>query len=555
MWSPRAQYATLLLVLTFAALVPLFSACGAETRPPDPVSREGVWSPPGAVAWFLIGDEPPQPPRDHDGETWAAFRASPGHEAHLGRVVCKECHAAAGFEDAGELTCASADCHADKSDRGHGATDGAGCTTCHGFRPESTTPACLDCHKDPQPRAVVVAELAPMRSAILDGHATVDCASCHSAHGDTEAPACTSCHTDNAKAHAAHEGSQGCSDCHADHAPASAARQSCKSCHEQVRAHGHAAAAQRGECVSCHQPHANSPRAAGSCSTCHSQKVTARTSKVTEHANCTSCHSAQAPTATADASCARCHTTVRVEHTARTGASHGASGPSAPRSCTGCHEPHAPDQKSAACTSCHATTGGAHAATLSCTSCHSPHQVALPNRGSAGAFCGRCHTSEVKLVSTQSGHANCASCHASVHAPQTPPRCASCHADEAASAPSGHAECSKCHEPHSGAVRSKDNCASCHLGQARTPHAERAGGCATCHKAHSVGAPATRTCQSCHATPQPKLHGIAEHATCANCHSAHGSLPQRQTCTSNCHVDRRDHEAAGPRCYACHLFR
>jgi hypothetical protein len=435
------------------------------------------------------------------------------------------------------------------------------------------------------------------------------CTSCHAPHAAAASAreACASCHVGGHEEHASTEdakterllvaelaprieprgrgvaGHQACITCHAPHSARKAdAREACATCHADHRGamgvSGHAA------CTGCHAPHA--PAEAGSScasSACHAGKVALAAPRVAAHAACESCHDPHRPTESPALACARCHGEVQPKHPAFASKTASAS------ACVGCHAPHpaaaalaksaggAPT--SAACSSCHTKARGdraLHAGGVACAACHVPHDfgstfvraagakahgsAAAPGtKLAAAALCATCHAPKAAAVASRPGHADCESCHGPAHTPSKKPACATCHAQETASAPRGHAVCTQCHEAHSGSLGTHVSCTSCHAEKAKAQHASLPNGCASCHRPHGPkGLAAPPTCASCHASSKlDGLHGVAAHAaSCASCHASHAPpRSDRTTCTSACHVDRRNHQPEAKVCNGCHMFR
>ena len=117
---------------------------------------------------------PPGVPPDLVPASWAQYRSSPGHVAHVGHatVGCRDCHAIErdGFKNPGASVCAT--CHAKESTLGHHGGQGTAatdCLTCHVFSPARSAPTCLSCHSAPEGALPAVVQ-----------HATVgDCTKCH----------------------------------------------------------------------------------------------------------------------------------------------------------------------------------------------------------------------------------------------------------------------------------------------------------------------------------------------------------------------------------------
>ena len=473
--------------------------------------------------------------------SWAEYKASPGHETHVGqgKAACKDCHdyEREGFKNPGSAPCVH--CHDKQAAHAHPPATAGGkkvdCLECHSFAPDRPSATCIGCHSHPQGTSPEIHE-----------HSTTACTTCHTMHAEpfTKAADCVSCHEERSPVHAQHADSKGCADCHAPHAPAVAALGTCSSCHAQPagpRPAGH------DSCLTCHKPHDFVAGGAAACSGCHGMKPTLAASTAPAHTVCTSCHTPHAPAAAAS-SCEHCHSNVHLTHDDT-------------NACTGCHVPHPESEaKVAACTSCHVKIAsadtGAHKAGTSCVACHEGHDFTPPAKP---ALCTKCHANEVRAASTNPGHADCATCHgASTHAPAAAPACGSCHTKEQATAPAGHAKCTGCHEPHAGAPGPQAACASCHANKTTGPHAAVKGACETCHRPHGPGGVASPPpCASCHATGQlPALHTVPAHGACASCHSSHESpRSDRATCTGSCHADKRDHQPQAAVCTGCHVFR
>lgn len=493
-------------------------------------------------------------------------RLSAGHQAHLGKVACIECHGRV-FEKPPLTVCAS--CHAVATPLHPpdptATVPAPQCVDCHPFGAEKREPwGCIRCHAKDQGRV-----------AAIGAHADQACGDCHRPHQApaTLARACTDCHAAEQTSHA---GLHGCRDCHDVHegrsratlamaisappagTPAPDAR--CEACH--AGQHGKLAVDARAlttghtACTTCHQPHQFTPRA---CATCHTDRPVIAAAKHT----CIGCHDQHR--AGAVRPCATCH----QEHVVHPDATHAAAG-----ACVGCHPPHdgllaaftagAPlaaaelaklartstaTKPAVACTTCHHQTSHRTAACLDCHQAHGPAPVLGP------ALCARCHAENVRTTAG-TGHARCTQCHATAaHDPQPAPACATCHAAEVASAPAGHATCTSCHSAH--APRPEKACASCHAMEGSTGHGTRLA-CTTCHRPHGPNGPARPpACASCHPADQRAgLHQVAGHTDCVACHRSHEARPRddRATCIA-CHADRADHQPAATECKGCHPFR
>jgi hypothetical protein len=494
----------------------------------------------GLVAFFRTAAKRPEiVPAGVVPASWSEFRTSHGHEQHVGKstVTCKDCHGyeTTGFANPGAGVCER--CHRDQTAHTHaGGAKKTDCLACHSFAPREAS-TCITCHAEVQGTHARVAQ-----------HATVACSECHHPHATPAiAPkTCTSCHEERALSHAAHAGSKDCQDCHRAHEPARAADASCSSCHERPagpKPAGH------DSCMSCHKPHGFTAQAGRVCVVCHGVKPTLVAATAPAHAACTSCHAPHAP-GQAAGSCQSCHAQVHVAHAGK-------------EACVGCHEPHRGDvdAKASACTTCHAsvasTDQGAHGAHAACTSCHKPHAFpAVP----AGQLCADCHAGPTQLASENRGHRECRTCHgASAHQPQRAPPCATCHANEATTAPVGHQTCGSCHESHGGArLPVAATCVGCHAKKAAEQHASIRGGCETCHRAHGPnGVAAPPKCATCHQPPSlPALHAVPAHTDCGKCHTSHGPpRADRETCTGTCHAGRKNHQPGAQVCSGCHVFR
>jgi hypothetical protein len=436
-------------------------------------------------------------------------------------------------------------CHAPHAPAGE-ARDS--CATCHvggqGARAHAS-----DADVSARGGEILLANFAPRvepRGKHVAGHAA--CVTCHEPHRAEKADV------------------RKCEDCHADHRSATTAT-------------GHTA------CTGCHTPHAPA-EAKASCASagCHAGKVALAAPRVAAHAECASCHDPHEPTASPALACVGCHDNIKAKHPGFASKTAGAS------TCVGCHAPHGGKPKAAAsttadatanaCSTCHTkarTDRGFHAGGVACIACHKPHDFAsnllrtaagtpahgIPApaaKGEEAALCAGCHAPKAAAVAARPGHAECGACHGAAHTPAKKPACVTCHAQETASAPRGHAACTQCHDSHSGSLGTHAVCTSCHAEKPKQQHGALAGaGCATCHTPHGPKGVATPpTCTSCHAKPKLEgLHSVAAHNTsCASCHGSH-SAPRsdRATCTSSCHLDRRDHQPAAKVCKGCHMFR
>jgi hypothetical protein len=551
-----------------------------------------------AVLALRSGGSPGVPP-ELVPASWARYRTSVGHEAHLatGKVACRDCHdyerppndadpndqgaARSGFRDPGSAPCGR--CHEKQAAHGHaGGAEKVACTECHVFGPDRATPTCKGCHAQDQPgperagsrtleesgperagsRTLEESgpELAGSRTLEESGpeqergaltairqHATTNCASCHRVHEDpaiVPAP-CADCHDERALRHADHPESKGCLDCHRAHAPAkdAAAVAACQSCHTQPagpRPAGHDA------CVGCHRPHDFTAGGERACIGCHGLKPTLAAGQVSSHAVCTGCHAPHAATEAA-ASCRGCHATIALSHGGRT-------------ACVDCHEPHTayPAVIVSRCTTCHgaiaASDTSAHAGGTSCTSCHKPHEF---DRSASGALLSdavRALRAPGSRTLEESGPerkrgALCATCHARelslTSAAQTP-----------TSTANGHGDCAACHGQNlAHAPAAPPSCGTCHAKEQASAPAGHAK-CDRCHEPHAASVRPEATCASCHADRTAGPHAAIP-GGCETCHRPHGpgGVAAPPSCTS-CHVRSTLpalHAAAGHAdCAACH---
>ncbi|MDB4935087.1 MAG: Cytochrome c family protein [Labilithrix sp.] len=421
------------------------------------------------------------------------------------------------------------------------------CATCHvGGKGARAHASDADAHA--KGGEILLAGFAPAvepRGEHVAGHAA--CVTCHEPHRAEK--------TDVRK----------CEDCHADHRSAT------------TTVAGHTA------CTGCHTPHAPA-EAKASCTTagCHAGKTALAAPRVAAHAKCESCHDPHKPTASPALACVGCHEDLQPKHPGFASKTAGAS------TCIGCHAPHGgkplanatSSATASACSTCHTkarTDRGLHAGGVACVACHKPHDFASnllrtaagapahgtpapAAKGEEAALCAGCHAPKAAAVAARPGHAECGACHGAAHAPAKRPACVTCHAQETATAPRGHSVCTQCHDSHSGSLGTHALCTSCHAEKPKQQHGALPGaGCATCHTPHGPkGVTTPPACTSCHAKPKLEgLHSVGAHdASCASCHSSH-SAPRsdRATCTSSCHLDRRDHQSAAKVCKGCHMFR
>lgn len=511
-----------------------------------------------------------------------------------GRVAA----AASGSEDAGEPFDAAVMRFASDSRAATGLRDAGNtptarvCSSCHA--PHTTgaqaRDACATCHvggaqarsrgsdADVKSGEVLLAGFAPRiepRGKHVAGHAA--CVTCHEPHRAEKADVrrCEECHADHRSAITASSASSAS----VDGMPAGAVGAKATAAGSSG---GHAA------CTSCHAPHAPA-EAKASCASagCHAGKTALAARAVAAHAACESCHDPHKPAASPALACVKCHSDVQPKHPGFASKTAGAS------TCVGCHAPHPANAAANAnanananahagantCSSCHTKPHGDrgfHAGGVACVACHKPHDFASHLiRNAAGgpahgipapaakaeeaALCASCHAAKSAAVTARPGHAECGACHGASHAPVKKPACATCHAQEAATALHGHEACTQCHDSHSGSLGTHALCTSCHGEKPKQQHGAIAGGCASCHTPHGPkGVTTPPACVSCHAKPkQEGLHSVAAHNTsCASCHGSHSvARSDRATCTSSCHLDRRDHQPAAKVCKGCHMFR
>ena len=355
---------------------------------------------------------------------------------------CMKCHRL--HESPSTVTTACAECHEERAPA-HAAAADATCSSCHA-QPAGPHPAghdkCSGCHQPHDFKAG--GESACMRchgekttlaAAQVPAHAV--CTSCHTPHDPASAASsCAGCHAGVHVEHGKAPAASACVTCHAPHRddPKQIAT-SCTSCHGKVAAFDTGAHAGGITCERCHQPHEFSRldrRAI--CARCHERQVQLVSTNA-GHALCDSCHGA-APqhTPTKAPACGSCHqkelATITPGH----------------ETCQRCHDPHA-GQPTPTCATCHATeSAGPHGSIKGgCQDCHRAHG---PAGLASPPACTTCHTqSNLPALHAASGHTNCASCHATPHAPPKADRATctgSCHADKRDHQP-GAAACTGCH--------------------------------------------------------------------------------------------------------------
>lgn len=566
----------------------------------------------------------PEEKRHHAGSAQAPTTCLSCHVfgANKAAATCNECHAKAkrapgvpalDHHASNDLPCGA--CH---SVHGEERAVLADCTACH--RDVNAAHGSFEAHARPQAGvpdastdlALDAAVLAFVREAgapafasadrdassgavhatALDPHSAAPgqvCTMCHAPHTGKEVArgTCEGCHVGRAAAPggsavtalaktaprvaprgARVAGHEACVTCHEPHRARRADVRACEGCHGDHR--GVAAVKGHASCTGCHSPHAPGEARSSCSATCHSNVSVLAAPRVAAHANCASCHDPHRPETSAGRACVRCHESVKPSHPSIASAK-------GEQACTGCHAPHGGRAgkaehataipTAATCASCHTNAKddhALHAGKVACTACHAPHGFELA--GAGASLCAKCHDDKAKATTARPGHATCSSCHGNAHAPVAKPACASCHADEAKTAPKGHAACTSCHDAHSGSLGAHASCTSCHQNKANALHAKVEQGCKTCHRPHALkgtaaasfhAGDAPRECGTCHTKPSLRgLHAIAAHGTCTTCHAAHGPpRSDRSTCTSTCHIDRRNHQPEAQVCKGCHLFK
>ena len=117
-----------------------------------------------------------RPPPELVPSSWTEYRASKGHEVHVGQrdIECGACHdyRKAGFATVELARCQA--CHETKATQTHhgGPAKKTDCLTCHSFSPKSP-PACKNCH---------TGDRTPESASLVSVHASVDCDECHHVH-------------------------------------------------------------------------------------------------------------------------------------------------------------------------------------------------------------------------------------------------------------------------------------------------------------------------------------------------------------------------------------
>jgi len=428
-------------------------------------------------------------PRGRPGQGIA--RANALHRAHVATAIpCDRCHK---VDDAERIASAHRclGCHEDRPARIHaGIADLSAreCVSCHDFLhlPKASLGVwgCPTCH--------VRADSADAPTRTPEGpevviHSEAFCGDCHAPHGDVglQPKACTECHEDRSTDHgpAGAPIAQRCLACHSAHRPAAQQKAPCADCHRSRIDASTALFDGHDRCQGCHPPHGFTKRTAKACGDCHADRVGATAAARKHHRDCTDCHDPHAPVRRVRERCAACHDEQKTSH---------------PRdergACLGCHPVH--QSKGAAvvsiarCTSCHrnARSDSSFHNGAGCRDCHRPHGK-LVGDGRA-AFCLGCHSKRVgkaPAIATSSGHALCNKCHirAAHDTSKKPSTCTVCHKSEKRDNAAGHRDCSKCHETHSGAIRERAQCTSCHdrakiEGHGKSGYAR----CTACHRPH-----------------------------------------------------------------------
>jgi len=144
----------------------------------------------------------------HVPENYHDVRMAIGHQKHLGKVACTDCHGES-FEKPPAELCTN--CHAKTSSLHHDDPTSVdippACTQCHGYTADtSITPwNCMRCHQKDRGHVKAVG-----------AHGDEDCKTCHDPHGEpaTKPAPCATCHTGRETKHA---GLHGCLDCHSMH--------------------------------------------------------------------------------------------------------------------------------------------------------------------------------------------------------------------------------------------------------------------------------------------------------------------------------------------------
>ena len=425
----------------------------------------------------------------------------------------------------------------------------ASCHLPHSWKDERS--GCMQCHSDKA--TLLLTRSPPQHDA---------CTNCHEVHGPPPTGAvCVSCHAKTKGNHVARapQRHKDCTSCHNPHAPLPQdTRTACAKCHAteltQVMRDGPDGHA-KDSCFGCHKPHDDPRPPADICAKCHAERAkVVSTASPPKHRTCTSCHETHKFKVTDVAStCAKCH-----------GQMFGAENVPHQGECKSCHTLHgSPGVAKATCLGCHQKVAGEfkppnekHAV---CRSCHTPHKPAATARAS----CAGCHEQKA-LVATKwpsnSAHAQgCTNCHQQ-HDVRNKKTCATCHAQETASAAGSKHRCQQCHAPHDAPPGTGaawwTRCQQCHAQKAETVK-ERGpvhSDCKNCHQQHKFAVP---TCTSCHSSMSQKgLHAVDKHAAnCNACHDPHVKAePTRAQCLT-CHTDRVKHEPNAQKCQACHMFK
>jgi hypothetical protein len=374
-----------------------------------------------------------------------------------------------------------------------------------------------------------------------------------------------------ARPHAKFEGNTNCTKCHASSKGAGMDAR-CLDCHDAIRtlrAAGRGLHARDGKdnCAKCHPDHAGADfalvdfPASGPAGFQHDRATGFALAGKHAAVKCAECHQARNRTGSFSAaswlgltaSCEPCHQDAHK----------GALGPD----CARCHNPKAWSDVAGFD---HAKTDypltGKHAA-VACAKCHRPE-------GSSAT------------VLKPLPHAECASCHADVHAGRLGAKCAACHVTAGFKVlAAGSFDHDKTRYPLRGEHRAAP-CAACHdpkkAGSAKPPfatcggcHADRHAGqgalagksvdCAACHDVAGFKVPAFTVARHA-ATPFP-LDGKHAAVNCGKCHHPPGTpdpklgtagvvmRPRHEACAS-CHADPHGGQFASRAdkgaCEACH---
>src|SRR5262249_35582547 len=126
-----------------------------------------------AAFWRTVSRRPAAAAAELVPASWSEFRASTGHEQHVGKgsVARKASHRyqSNGFRNPGGGVCTR--CHANETTHTHaGGQTKTDCLACHPFAPRAA-PTCITCHAEAQGTHAAVAQ-----------HASVACNECHHPH-------------------------------------------------------------------------------------------------------------------------------------------------------------------------------------------------------------------------------------------------------------------------------------------------------------------------------------------------------------------------------------